>query len=105
MLGGMKTIALILLGLLAAWWCVLTLWAISCHRDRVRLAANWTPENETEYRESQASTVRYHMRPKDYVVTAPFMIPFIFVLLPLYLWDWLVKDPFKDHDHAANNAL
>src|SRR2546423_14421163 len=45
-LGGMKIIALILLGLLAAWWGLLTLWAISCHRDRVQLAANWTPDKE-----------------------------------------------------------
>lgn len=97
----MKTIALILLGLLAVWWAVLTIWAISCHRDRVRLAANWKPENEEEFRKLEASMPRYDMRPKDYIIAAPFMIPFIFALLPIYLWHWFVKDPFKKRDHTA----
>jgi hypothetical protein len=98
----MNTLALILLGLLAAWWGVLTLWAISCHRDRVRAAAKpMTPEELEGCRELEAGLPRYHMRPKDYVVTAPIMIPFVFFLLPLYLSAWLVKDPYKKHDHVA----
>ena len=98
----MKIVALILLGLLAAWWGILTLWTISCHRDRVRLAAKpMTPEELEDCRNLEASLPRHHMRPKDWVVTAPFYIPFIFLLLPIYLWHWLVKDPFEKHDHAA----
>jgi hypothetical protein len=98
----MKLIALILLGLLAAWWGVLTLWAISCHRDRVRAAATpMTPEELEECRKLEASIPRYHMRAKDWVVATPFMIPFVLFLLPIYLYHWLVKDPYKKHDHAA----
>jgi hypothetical protein len=98
----MKTIALILLCLLAAWWVFLTLLTISCHRDRVRDAATpMTPEELEHCRQMKASIPRYNMRPKDWVVVTPFMIPFVLFLLPIYLYHWFVKDPYKKHEHAA----
>jgi len=98
----MKTIALILVGLLAAWWAILTLWVISCHRERVRAAAKpMTPEELEECRELEASIPHHHMRPKDYVITAPFWIPFVLFFLPFCLWTLLVKDPYKKHDQAV----
>jgi len=97
----MKTLALIALVLLLVWWCVLTVWTISSHRERVRLAANWTPENEVEYQKLEASIPRYRMRPKNYVVTAPFMVPFVLLLLPFYVHSWFVRDPFDKHEHSA----
>ena len=97
----MKLIALILLGLLVAWWGVLTLWVMSCHRDRVRAAATITPEEFKEGRKLTEDLHCYHMRRKDYVITAPFMIPFILCFLPCYLYTWFVPDPFKKHEHTA----
>ncbi|MBN9694111.1 MAG: hypothetical protein J0M24_28050 [Verrucomicrobia bacterium] len=98
----MRTIALILLCSLAAWWGLLTLWAISCHRNRVRAAATqMTPEELEDFRKLEASLPRYHMRLKDWVVVTPFMIPFVLFLLPIYLYHWLVKDPYKKHDQVA----
>jgi hypothetical protein len=100
----MKIFALILLGLLAAWWVLLTLWAISCHRDRVRAAATpLTPEELEECRQLEASLPRYDtMRLRDWAIATPFMIPFVFLLLPIYLFHWFVRDPYKKHDHAAS---
>jgi hypothetical protein len=95
----MKPLVLILLGLLAAWWGVLTLWVISCHRDRVRAAAKpMTPEELEECRRLEANMPRRHMRPKDYAVISPFLIPVMLVMMPLYLYGWLVKDPYRKHD-------
>ena len=76
LLNGMKTIALILLSLLAVWLCLLTVWVISCHRQRVRLAAKtMTPQELEECRQLEASFPRYHMRLKDWAVTSPFWLP------------------------------
>ena len=98
----MKTLALICLGLLGVWWALLAVWAISCHRDRARSAAKpMTPEELEECRKLEASIPRYHLRFRDYLITGPFMIPFIFICLPLYLYEWFVPDPYKKHDNAA----
>lgn len=95
----MKIVALILLGLLAVWWGILSVWVISCHRDRVRAAAKpMTPEELEDCRKLEESLPQYRMRLRDYLVTSPFMIPFIFFLLPIYLWSWLAKDPYAKHE-------
>jgi hypothetical protein len=95
----MKTIALILLCLLVVWWGLLTLITISSHRDRIRAAAKpMTPEELEDSKKLEARISRiYQVRPIDYVL----MSPLVFVLLPFYLYHWFVKDPRKNHDHAA----
>jgi hypothetical protein len=62
-----KAIALILVSLLTGWWCILTAWVVSCHRERVRAAAKpMTPEELDECRRLEASFPRYHMRLRDW---------------------------------------
>jgi hypothetical protein len=98
----MKNIALILLCVLAAWWCILTVWLISCHRERVRAAAKPMTQEELEESKSLEERLpRHHMRPREWAATSPFWVPLVFVMLPLYIYGWLVKDPYKKHDHAV----
>ena len=60
-----------------------------------------TPEELDEWRKLEAEFPRHHLRPKDYLILAPFMIPFTFLMLPIYLYCTFVKDPYKKHDHAT----
>jgi len=97
----MKTIALILLCLLAVWWGLLTVITILSHRDRVRAAAKtMTPKELEDCKKLEASISRIYQNrpiPIDYVL----MSPLVFVLLPFYLYHWFVKDPYKKHDRVA----
>jgi hypothetical protein len=99
----MKTIALILLCLLAVWWGLLTVHTISCHRRRIRLAATWTSEDEKDYRRFTDSD---HMirafgtkhRFVDYLLGSPFIL----LMLPYFIHHWFVKDPFDEkHDKVV----
>ncbi|HEV2294713.1 MAG TPA: hypothetical protein VGR35_12740 [Tepidisphaeraceae bacterium] len=90
----LEILAFILLCLLAVWWVILTLWVISCHRERGQDAARpLTPEEQEELRELEAGIPRRRMRAKDYLFVATFLLPVVLVMLPLYLYGWLVKDP------------
>jgi hypothetical protein len=87
----MKTVAIILLGLLVAWWLVLTIFLTLNHRKRGREARiPLTKEEREECRQLEASLPRYHMRPIHWV----FISPLVLVMLPLYLYGWLVTDPY-----------
>lgn len=97
----MKTLAIIAVLLLVLWWCLLTWWAISSHRKRVRLAANWTAENEAEYQKLEADTPRFQIRGWNCVIIAPFLVPSFLIFLPCYVFEWLVPDPFKKRDESA----
>ena len=98
----MKSAAIILLSLLAAWWCILTIWVISCHRERVRAAAKpMTPEELEECRQLEASFPRHQMRSKDWLLSSPFWIPLMLTMLPIYLYFWFIRDPHNQHDRAV----
>ena len=100
-LGGMKTIALILFCLLAVWWGVLTIHVIFLHRERTRLAATWTPEDEKAHRRFLEGDHRIRADDRRHLVDYVFASPFIFLFLPYYLYCKFVKDPFGKHDNAA----
>jgi uncharacterized ion transporter superfamily protein YfcC len=97
----MKTLALIVLVLLVVWWCVLTALTVSSHRKRVRLAANWTPENEAEYQKLEAEIPHFRIRGRHFIILAPFLIPPILFFLPCYIYGWFVPDPFEKRDKSA----
>ena len=91
----MKIVVFILLGLLVAWWCILASCVISWHRDRARAAAKpMTREQSHAFRKLEASMRRYRLHLRDHLATAPFVIPFIVFLLPMYLWVWLGKSRY-----------
>jgi hypothetical protein len=98
-----KTLVLILIGLLLVWWVYLTRHAIVAHRRRTELAARWTPEDEKDYRKLEEHRNRISInggfltRLLGYVL----MSPFLFLFLPLLIAEWLVKDPFENHDHTS----
>jgi hypothetical protein len=102
-LGHMKTIVIILLCLLAVWWGLLTVHTIVCHRRRIQLAATWTPEDEKDYgrlRDSDPMIRAFSAKHRfvDYLLMSPFM----FMLLPYFIYGRFVKDPFDGkHDHVA----
>ena len=98
--GQMKTFAIVCLAMVAVWWLVLTIWVVGCHRDRVRLAANWTPENEKEYQMLEAREPRFLAGFRERLVLMPFMVFFVLLLLPCYIHHWLVPDPFKRPDKS-----
>jgi hypothetical protein len=94
------SIPLILVILLGAWWLLLTIWVVSCYLERVRDAKTpLTPEQLKECRKLEESMPRVRMRPRDYVVGGPFIIVWIFFLLPFYLYSWFLKyrDPYDRH--------
>ena len=80
----MKTVAFILLGLLAAWWLVLTVYLTLNHRNRVREARTpLTAEEREECRQLDARLPRIQTRPIDFVI----LVPAAIVMLPLFpLW-------------------
>ncbi|HWQ93437.1 MAG TPA: hypothetical protein VN673_17335 [Clostridia bacterium] len=92
----MKTATLILLGLLVVWWVLLAAFLTLNYRKRVREAKQQplTPEVREECRQLEQSIPPYHMRAIDWV----FISPIILVMLPLYLYGWLVKDPYATQD-------
>jgi len=88
----MTTIPFILLGLLVAWWVLLTVFLTLNHRKRVREAMTpLTEEEREECRQLEAQIPRYHMRPVHWV----FIGPLLLVMLPLYLYGRLVADPYE----------
>jgi hypothetical protein len=99
--GGMKTIALILLCLLAVWRGVLTIHVIFLHRERTRLAAKWTPENEKAHRRFLEGDHRIRADDRRRFADYVFVSPFVFLFLPYFLYCKFVKDPFGKHDNAA----
>ncbi len=97
----LELLAFILLCSLGVWWIILTLWAISCDRERVRDAARpLTPQEREELRQLEAVVPRRPMRTKDYLLIAPFLLPVMLVMLPLYLYGWLVKEPLAGEADA-----
>lgn len=87
----MKTAALILLSLLAAWWLMLTVFLALNYRKRVREAKiPLTAEEAEECRQLEARLPCCQMRPAHFVIISPVVL----VMLPLYLYGWLVKDPY-----------
>jgi hypothetical protein len=94
----MKTAALILLGLLTLWWALLAAFLTLNYRKRAREAKEQplTPEVREECRQLEQSIPRCHMRTIDWV----FISPIILVMLPLYLYGWLVKDPYAKQDRS-----
>jgi hypothetical protein len=87
----MKTAALILLGLLAAWWSLLTVFLVLNYRKRVREARTpLTAEEAEECRQLEERLPRSQMRPVHFVIISPVVL----VMLPLYLYGWLVTDPY-----------
>ena len=87
----MKTAAFILVGLLIAWWLLLTVFLTLNYRKRVREARTpLTAEEIEECRQLEASLPRHEMRPIHWV----FISPVVLVMLPIYLYGWLVTDPY-----------
>jgi hypothetical protein len=87
----MKTAALILLGLLATWWLLLTVFLTFNYRKRVREARTpLTTEEREACRQLDARLPRFQMSPLHFVIISPVLI----VMLPLYLYGWLVTDPY-----------
>jgi hypothetical protein len=97
----MKLAALILLSLLATWWVLLTVFLIWNYRKRAREAETpLTPEQKEECRRLLQERMPHpQMRLIDFV---GFVIisPVLLVMLPLYLYGWLVKDPYAKQDRA-----
>lgn len=87
----MKTAAFILLGLLVAWWGLLTVFLTLNHRGRVREARiPMTEQEREECRQLEARLPRIQSRPIDFLV----IIPTAIVMLPLFLYGRLVTDPY-----------
>ena len=86
--------AFILLGLLAAWWLLLTVCLTRHHRKQVRRARRrLSPEVMEECRQMEAALPRIQTRPIDFVI----IIPIAFLLLPLYLYGRFVTDPMTSN--------
>ena len=93
----MKTAAFILLGLLAAWWVVLTVFLALNYRKRAREGRTPpTAEEREECRRLEARLPRVQMRTIHFVIISPVML----VMLPLYLYGWLVTDPYDKQQKA-----
>ena len=95
------TIALAIVILLGAWWLLLTLWAIGCYRERKRNAQTpLTPEQIKEGKELEERIRPQPMRPLEYVTAGPFIVVWVFLWLPLYLFGWFLKhrDPYNKRE-------
>jgi hypothetical protein len=88
----MKTTAFILLGLLAAWWLLVAVFLTFFHQKRVReTRIPLTAEEREDCRELDAR-LRFQMRPIHWVIISPIVL----VMLPLYLYGWLVTDVYDE---------
>lgn len=86
----MKTTTILIVCLIAIWWLLLTIILIYFHRRCIRNAAILiTPEQKKELIELDKSIPLYHMRSFDYLIISPI----IFIMLPFYLYGWLVESP------------
>ncbi len=93
----MQTIALVLLCLLAVWWGFLVVKTIFVHFDRVRLARTMTPAEVGDYKRGLKEIYPYPItaqKPNRFV-DCVMMSPLIFVLLPCFLYAWIIKDPLE----------
>lgn len=87
----MKSIIFILLALLGAWWTLLIGFLVWNHRKRVQEARTpLTAEEREECRKLEESIPREQVTAIDFIIMSPLML----VFLPLYLYGWLVKDPY-----------
>jgi hypothetical protein len=87
----MRTTAYILIGLVALWWLLLSVFLIVNYRKRVREARTpLTAEEREECRQLDARLPRVQMRAIHFVIISPVVL----VMLPLYLYGWLVTDPY-----------
>jgi len=99
----MKTTTLILFCLLVVWWGILTIHVIFLHRNRIRLAATWTPEDEKAYRRFMEEDHRIRADGRKHLTEHVLVSPFVFVFLPYYLYFKFVKDPVEKHAMPPNN--
>jgi hypothetical protein len=84
----MKTAAFIVVGALAAWWLLLTVFLAFSYRKRVREARTpLTAEEIEECRQLDSRLPRLQMRPIHFVLISPVVL----LMLPLYLYGWLVN--------------
>lgn len=90
----MKTMALIIIGSLCVWWFVQVIILLASHRQRV-IDAKTPPTAAVreECRRLSERLPRYKMRPVDWI----WLSPLIVLMLPFYLYGWLVPDPYDKH--------
>ena len=96
----MTTAAFISFGLLGAWWFLLSAYLAWNYWSRLREKKTpLTAKDREDIRELEASLPRKLMRWWDYL----FISPFILLMLPVYLYGWLVEDPYAKFDRLSTS--
>jgi hypothetical protein len=93
----MKVAAIILLAVLVVWWMALTVFIVRNHRKRARKAKSkpMTEAQKEDYRRHLEET-RHPVRPVEFLVAVPFAV----VMLPFYIYGWLIGDPYHKQSVA-----
>ena len=96
----MATIAFILLGLLGAWWFLLSVFLAWNYRSRLRAKKTpLTTKDKNDLKKLEDSIPRFHFQRRDYLLISPFIL----LMLPVYLYGWLVEDPYAKFDRLSTS--